>query len=166
MHAYGKHDLHLGPASLPPDHTWGHGLPSVSPNKAQGQRSIQIDGLRVPCVSHQTAGHQHGLVFFGAGDISKGGSDIIGCLPRAHRASEPRSAWNCSIEPTPDRPRIQVGSPYSGGHGRPSQPRKRRRRVARSSLARLQTGRHWLSVAAKRNGASRISGRVRWRWDD
>jgi hypothetical protein len=31
--------------------------------KAQGQRSIQIDGLHVPCVSLQTAGDQHGLVF-------------------------------------------------------------------------------------------------------
>ena len=31
--------------------------------KAQGQRSIQIDGLRVPCVLLQTAGDQDGLVF-------------------------------------------------------------------------------------------------------
>ena len=31
--------------------------------RAQGQRSIQIDGLHVPCVFLQTAGDQHGLVF-------------------------------------------------------------------------------------------------------
>ena len=30
---YGKHDLHLGLASRPPDHTWGHGLPWVSPKR-------------------------------------------------------------------------------------------------------------------------------------
>eukprot|EP00964_Phaeocystis_antarctica_P015842 scaffold8763_cov36-Phaeocystis_antarctica.AAC.2 len=29
LFAYGKHDLHLGPASRPPDRTWGHGTPWV-----------------------------------------------------------------------------------------------------------------------------------------
>ena len=52
--------------------------------KAQGLRSIQIDGLRVPCVSHQTAGDQNGLVFWEL-ETSKGG--IIDCLSRAHRAA-------------------------------------------------------------------------------
>ena len=31
--------------------------------KGQAQRSIQIDGLRVPCVPLQSPGDQHGLVF-------------------------------------------------------------------------------------------------------
>ena len=61
--------------------------------KAQGQRSIQIryiDGLRVPCVSHQTAGDQAAPtdLFLGAQlETSKGGSDIIDGLRRAHRAA-------------------------------------------------------------------------------
>jgi hypothetical protein len=53
----------------------------VSPKRrvSSGQRSIQIDGLRVPCVSLQTPGwrpHQHGLVFRSwRYHISKGGSE-------------------------------------------------------------------------------------------
>ena len=36
--------------------------------KGQAQRSIQIDGLRVPCVLLQSPGDQHGLVFRSRGD--------------------------------------------------------------------------------------------------
>jgi len=47
---------------------WPISYGSLSPKRrvSSGQRSIQIDGLRVPCVSLQTPGwrpHQHGLVF-------------------------------------------------------------------------------------------------------
>jgi len=38
--------------------------PTTGVPDGQGQRSIQIDGLRVPCVSLQTPGDQHGLVFW------------------------------------------------------------------------------------------------------
>lgn len=38
--------------------------------KGQAQRSIQIDGSRVPCVLLQSPGDQHGLVF-GAGDAPR-----------------------------------------------------------------------------------------------
>ena len=58
--------------------------------KAQGQRSIQIDGLcvRAYCTKDQTAGDQHGLVFWELWrQASKGGPGIIDCLRRAHRAA-------------------------------------------------------------------------------
>ena len=42
-------------------------VPTTSVPDGQGQRSIQVDGLRVPCVSLQTPGDRHGLDF-GAGD--------------------------------------------------------------------------------------------------
>jgi len=54
--------------------------------KAQGQRSIQIDGLRVPCVSLQTPGDQHELVFR-SWRQARAASDIIDCLRRSHRAA-------------------------------------------------------------------------------
>eukprot|EP00964_Phaeocystis_antarctica_P013139 scaffold7205_cov46-Phaeocystis_antarctica.AAC.1 len=59
--AYGKHDLHLGPASRPPDRTWGHSWYTMGLPKAHGPQSIQIEGLRVPYVLLQTAGDQDGL---------------------------------------------------------------------------------------------------------
>ena len=37
--------------------------PTTGVPDGQGQRSIQVDGLRVPCVSLQTPGDQHRLVF-------------------------------------------------------------------------------------------------------
>ena len=69
--------------------------------KAQGQRSIQIDGLRVPCVSYRSKLQATSAdLFFGAVETSKGGSDIIDCLRRGHRAAL-TSAWNCSEYPIP-----------------------------------------------------------------
>ena len=61
--------------TTPEDMVHHMGLP-----KAQGQRSIQIDGLRVPCVSHQTVKvtKQQATstdLCFGAVETSKGGSD-------------------------------------------------------------------------------------------
>jgi hypothetical protein len=43
--------------------TPGGTVPTTSVPDGQGQRSIQVDGLRVPCVSLQTPGDQHRLVF-------------------------------------------------------------------------------------------------------
>ena len=119
--------------------------------KAQGQRSIQIDRLRVPCVSHQTAGDEHGLVFGSRRQLVRA-APISKTVYLGH--TEPRSAWNCSNEPTPDRPRIQVGSPYRGHTAGASQATKKRREESPEARQRgytdiLQTGRHWLSVGSR-----------------
>jgi hypothetical protein len=56
--------------------------------KAQGQRSIQIDGLRVPwAVRIAPNCRRPARTCFSELETSKGGSDIIDCLPRAHRAA-------------------------------------------------------------------------------
>ena len=56
--------------------------------KAQGQRSIQIDGLRVPSRAYRSKLQATSTDFCSSGlETSKGGSDIIDCLPRAHRAA-------------------------------------------------------------------------------
>jgi len=47
FYAYGKHDLHLGPASRPPDHTWGHSLPWGGP-KRRGSGAYRL----TVCVCH------------------------------------------------------------------------------------------------------------------
>jgi hypothetical protein len=95
-------------------------------------------------------------------ETSKGGSDIIDCLRRSHRAVLSLEA-SCSNEPTPDRPRIQVGSPYREP-GRPSQATKKSRKLASAATLQSQvdTSSRWLPK--EDNGASRLSGRVRWRW--
>eukprot|EP00964_Phaeocystis_antarctica_P119754 scaffold83509_cov40-Phaeocystis_antarctica.AAC.1 len=47
LFAYGKHDLHLGPASRPPDRTWGHGTPWVCPKRVLFGSGLgrSVDGI-------------------------------------------------------------------------------------------------------------------------
>ena len=85
--ADGKHDLHLEPASRLPDHTWGHGLPWVSP-KRRVSGAYRLTGFACAVRTYRTKLQATSTdLFFGAVETSKGGSDIIDCLPRANRTA-------------------------------------------------------------------------------
>jgi hypothetical protein len=86
----------------------------------------------------------------------------------------PRGRWAAWWAATDLESRSAALIEREGTAGRPSLgPRRRRRKKKESPEARQRGYRpryrtidSWLSVAAKRNGTSRLSGRVRWRWDD
>jgi hypothetical protein len=136
----------------------------VSPKRRRG--SAEHTDWRFACTRVRIAPNSRrpARTCFSELETSKGGSDIIDCLRRSHRAVLSLEA-SCSNEPTPDRPRIQVGSPYREP-GRPSQATKKSRKLASAATLQTQvdTSSRWLPK--EDNGASRLSGRVRWRWDD
>ena len=126
--------------------------------KAHGPQSIQIEGLRMPCVLLQTAGDQDGLLFFGAGDkSSKGGSDIIDCLRRAHTDALSQQLLGISHHGTDleSRSRGLARARQAAASHEEESPEARR-----FGYGYIDTGSR---QRAKSGGVRRLSGRVRWR---
>ena len=127
--------------------------------KARGPQSIQIEGLRIYAVRTAPNCRRPGRTCFSELETSKGGSDIIDCLRRAHIAALSLELLGISHHGTDleSRSRGLARARQAAASHEEESPEARR-----FGYGYIDTGSRW---RAKKMGARRLSGRLRWRGD-